>query len=102
MGILESQLLVLFGQAEQCEQFFRALANGLSWQQIHPPGEREVLTSREVIEEREVLGNDPHVLLGVKSLFLVEHVPAEDADLPLRRRQEASEHLDGSRLAGPI
>src|SRR5262249_20445428 len=57
---------------------------------------------RQVIEQREVFGNDTDAPLDFERFLSVEHVQIEDAYLAARRGQQPGEHLDRGRFAGPV
>src|SRR5581483_2484335 len=74
----------------------------LPGEEEHPADEGEVLAGGQVVEERQVLGDDADVPLGVEGLGVNEHVAAENSDLALGRGEQAGEHLDGGGLAGAV
>ena len=70
--------------------------------QVDPADEREVLACREVIEQRQVFGNDADPSLRLQRLAGVEHIPAQHEHLTAGRGEQPREHLDRRRLARPV
>ena len=59
-------------------------------------------TRGQVVEQGQIFGNDTHTALDLQHFVRVEHVLAQHGNCALRRRQQAGQHLDRGRFAGPI
>ena len=51
-------------QSEQGEQVADAIAYRLAGHQVHPADEGEILAGGEIIEQRQVFGDNAHVAFG--------------------------------------
>ena len=64
--------------------------------------EGEILSGGQIVEKRQVLGDDAHPALRLQRLAGVEHVPTQDDHLTAGRGEQAGEHLDRCRLPRAI
>jgi hypothetical protein len=98
---VEPSLLVgPVGKADHFEQLGHAGVDVRARQPIHHAVEAEVLRSRQVVVERELLENEPDV--RPYRVRCPRHVVARDSGDPTRRMQQRAQHRDGRRLTGPI
>ena len=66
------------------------------------PTKGQVLPCGEVVEEGEVFGNDSDTAFDSPGGFGIVKVGVEDSHGTAGRCEQAGEHLDGGRLAGPV
>src|SRR5688572_3157901 len=102
MRVLEGEFLFVVLEAQQVEQFINALADDVFGQQIHPADKGEVFAARQVVEEREIFGNNADPAFGFKSFARIEHVFAQDQNLAAGCSEKPGEHFDGRGFTGSV